>query len=192
MPALILASTSRYRQQLLARLRIPFATADPQVDETALADETPAALAARLARAKAAAVAARHPQAWVIGSDQVADLDGLPLGKSGDHATATAQLTAASGRSVRFHTGLHLLRADDGRAYAHLDLTTVHFRHLDAAAIDRYLRAEQPYDCAGSFKCEGLGIGLFERIDNEDPTALVGLPLIALARLLREAGFQVP
>ncbi|KFN51805.1 hypothetical protein N790_14030, partial [Arenimonas malthae CC-JY-1] len=149
-------------------------------------------LAARLAEAKARAVAERHPGAWVIGSDQVADLGGQPLGKPGGREAAFAQLRAASGREVRFHTAFCLFSAAQGRAYAGTDLTTVHFRPLRDDEIHRYLDAEQPYDCAGSFKCEGLGITLFEAIDNRDPTALVGLPLIALARALRSAGYALP
>ncbi len=192
MPKLILASTSPYRRELLGRLGLPFETARPEVEETPRPDEPPAALARRLAEAKARAVAARHPDAWVIGSDQVADLDQRPLGKPGDHARAVAQLRAAAGREVRFHTGLCLLRQADDDIQHHLDLTVVHFRRLDADEIERYLRTERPYDCAGSFKCEGLGIALFEAIESRDPTALIGLPLIALARMLRRAGFALP
>lgn len=192
MPKLILASTSPYRRELLGRLGLPFETARPEVEETPRPDEPPAALARRLAEAKARAVAARHPDAWVIGSDQVADLDQRPLGKPGDHARAVAQLRAAAGREVRFHTGLCLLRQVDDDIQHHLDLTVVHFRRLDADEIERYLRTERPYDCAGSFKCEGLGIALFEAIESRDPTALIGLPLIALARMLRRAGFALP
>ena len=136
-------------------------------------------------------MADRFPDAWVIGSDQVAELDGLALGKPGTHEAAVAQLSGMSGRAVRFHTGLCLARAGH-EAFEALDLTTVRFRELAPDAIERYLAAEQPYDCAGSFKSEGLGIGLFEAIENRDPTALIGLPLIATARLLREAGFRLP
>ncbi|HEY0503932.1 MAG TPA: Maf family nucleotide pyrophosphatase [Lysobacter sp.] len=188
---LILASTSVYRRELLERLRLPFQTARPETDETPHPGEAPDALARRLARAKAVDVAARHPGAWVIGSDQVAELDGRPLGKPGGHEAAVEQLQAMSGRPVHFHTGLCLARAGD-EAFEALDLTTVRFRVLAADEIERYLAAEQPYDCAGSFKSEGLGIGLFEAIENRDPTALIGLPLIATARLLREAGFRLP
>lgn len=190
MPALVLASTSRYRRDLLQRLGLPFDCARPDVDETPLADEAPLALAVRLARAKAAEVAARHPGAWVIGSDQVADLNGRPLGKPGTAEAACAQLAAMAGQTVRFHTAISLTR--DGDSLAALDLTEVRFRPLHSAEIARYVAAEQPLDCAGSFKCEGLGISLFEAIDNRDPTALVGLPLIALCGLLRKAGFAVP
>ncbi|MBB5015245.1 Maf family protein [Rehaibacterium terrae] len=192
MPKLILASTSPYRRELLGRLGLPFETARPEVDEAPQPGEPPAALARRLAAAKARAVAARHPEDWVIGSDQVADLDGRPLGKPGDHARAVAQLRATAGREVRFHTGLCLLRGTDDEVQHHLDLTVVRFRPLDVDEIERYLRTERPYDCAGSFKCEGLGITLFEAIESRDPTALIGLPLIALAGMLRRAGFAVP
>ncbi|MCC4596263.1 Maf family nucleotide pyrophosphatase [Xanthomonas campestris pv. phormiicola] len=190
MPRLILASTSVYRRALLQRLRLPFDSARPQVEETPLPGEAPLALAQRLARAKAAAVAAGAADAWVIGSDQVAELDGQPLGKPGHAAAAQAQLAAMSGRSVRFHTAVCLLRGE--RALQLCDLTEVRFRTLQAEEIARYVAAEQPLDCAGSFKCEGLGISLFSAIHSQDPTALVGLPLIGLAGLLREAGYVVP
>ncbi|MDR0181367.1 Maf family protein [Lysobacter arvi] len=190
-PRLILASTSIYRRELLARLRLPFETERPGTDETPLPGEAPEALARRLARAKATDVAALHPGAWVIGSDQVAECAGLALGKPGGHEAAAAQLTAMSGQPVRFHTGLCVARAGEPPLEA-MDCTVVRFRELDAGEIERYLRAEQPYDCAGSFKSEGLGIGLFEAIENRDPTALIGLPLIAAARLLRQAGFRLP
>ena len=191
MPTLILASTSVYRRALLERLGLPFATARPEVDETPLAGERPDALAVRLARAKAEAVAAQADDAWTIGSDQVAELDGRPLGKPGTADRAVAQLQAMSGREVRFLTAL-CLAGPDGRRLAALDVTTVRFRALGDDEIARYVERERPLDCAGSFKCEGLGIALFDAIDNRDPTALVGLPLIATARLLREAGFAVP
>jgi len=190
-PRLILASTSLYRRELLARLRLPFDIQRPGTDETPLPGEAPEALARRLARAKAADVAARHPGAWVIGSDQVAECGGRALGKPGGHETATAQLASMSGQAVRFHTGLCLVRGGEAPLEA-IDCTIVRFRELAVAEIERYLHAEQPYDCAGSFKSEGLGIGLFEAIENRDPTALIGLPLIATARLLRAAGFQLP
>ncbi len=190
MPALILASTSRYRAELLSRLRLPFSCAGPDVDETPLPGESPLALTIRLARAKAAAVAARQPGAWVIGSDQAAELDGMPLGKPGTREAACAQLTAMSGREVLFHTAVCV---GDGALYLEAaDLTRVRFRRLRPDEIERYVDAERPLDCAGSFKCEGLGIALFEAIHNQDPTALVGLPLIALSGLLREAGFSLP
>jgi septum formation protein len=190
MTPLVLASTSRYRRELLARLGLPFTVARPDVDESPHPGEAPAALASRLAATKAAAVAASHPGAWVIGSDQVADRGGQPLGKAGDRDGAVAQLLAASAATVDFHTAFCLLGAD-GR-HVHSDLTRVHFRPLDAATVQRYVDAEQPWDCAGSFKCEGLGISLFRAIENRDPTALVGLPLIALAEALRAAGYRLP
>ncbi len=189
---LILASTSVYRRQLLDRLGLPYSVESPKTDEAPLPNETPHALAERLARAKADAVAALHPDAWVIGSDQVAERDGEALGKPGDHASAVAQLRAASGRSLRFQTAVCVRCVAADVASIHRDVTEVAFRVLDAGAIERYLRTEQPYDCAGSFKSEGLGIALFESIRSDDPTALIGLPLIALARMLREAGFSVP
>ncbi|WP_255516308.1 Maf family protein [Luteimonas suaedae] len=186
---LVLASTSPYRRDLLRRLRLPFEVARPDVDESPRAAESPAALAQRLARAKAAAVSAADT--WTIGSDQVAELDGRALGKPGGRDAARAQLAAMSGTEVRFLTAL-ALRHGDGRCLEALDVTVVRFRSLTGDEIARYVDAEQPFDCAGSFKAEGLGIALFEAIASEDPTALVGLPLIATARLLREAGFTVP
>ena len=190
MPALILASTSRYRRELLQRLRLPFEVARPEVDETPRPGETPSDLATRLAAAKAAAVAATRPDAWVIGSDQAADLDGRPLGKSGTHAAACAQLRSMSGCVVAFRTALCVMRGTT--SFAAMDTTAVHFRVLSEPEIVRYVDAEQPFDCAGSFKSEGLGIALFDAIETRDPTALVGLPLIATARLLRQAGFGIP
>ena len=190
MSALILASTSPYRRQLLQRLGLAFDCARPEVDETPTADEPPVALACRLARQKALAVAAGHPGSWVIGSDQAASLDGRPLGKPGSHQAACAQLAAMSGRAVQFHTAVCLAR--DGQTLETCDTTTVHFRVLDADEIARYVAAEQPLDCAGSFKCEGLGISLFTAIDNQDPSALIGLPLIATCQLLRQAGYRLP
>lgn len=192
MPApLLLASTSVYRRELLTRLGLRFETARPDSDETPQPGEAPAALAQRLAVAKAAAVAAQQPQAWVIGSDQVAEFDGRPIGKPGGRDGALAQLAAMSGREVRFLTGLCVLRHGQAPLTA-LDITVVRFRRLDEAEIARYVDAEQPYDCAGSFKSEGLGIALFEAIESSDPTALIGLPLIATARLLRQAGYALP
>jgi len=188
---LILASTSIYRRELLSRLGLAFDTQRPGTDETALPGEAPEALARRLARAKAVDVAKRHPGTWVIGSDQVAECGGRALGKPGNHEAATAQLASMSGQAVRFHTGLCLVREGDAPLEA-MHCTVVRFRELGSDEIERYLHAEQPYDCAGSFKSEGLGITLFEAIENRDPTALIGLPLIATARLLREAGFQLP
>ncbi len=189
---LILASTSVYRRQLLDRLALPYSVVSPATDESPLPDETPASLSERLARAKADAVARSHPEAWVIGSDQVAERDGLALGKPGDHASAVAQLRAASGNTLRFHTSV-CVRCDAANiALIHRDVTDVVFRVLDDATIERYLHEEHPYDCAGSFKSEGLGIALFESIRNDDPTALIGLPMIALAQMLRDVGFVVP
>lgn len=190
-PPLILGSTSVYRRELLARLRLPFDCARPDVDETPGTGEAPAALAMRLAVAKAEDVASRHAGAWVIGSDQVAELAGMPLGKPGGRDAAIAQLGAMSGRRVVFHTALALARAGEITRRAQ-DRTEVLFRTLHPDEIARYVDADQPFDCAGSFKCEGLGIALFEAIRNGDPTALVGLPLIATARLLRDAGYALP
>lgn len=191
-PRLVLASTSPYRRTLLGRLGLPFGVAAPAVDETPRPGEAPALLAQRLATAKAAAVAADCPPAsWALGSDQVADLEGRPLGKPGGRDAATRQLRAMSGRRVQFHTAVALATAT-GPVLRALDVTTVVLRHLDDAEIARYLDAERPYDCAGSFKAEGLGISLFEAVESRDPTALVGLPLIATAALLRQAGFTVP
>ncbi len=188
---LILASSSSYRRDLLQRLTKNFSQLAPEVDESALAGETPAALASRLALAKANAVAAIRPGAIVIGSDQVAALGTQMLGKPGDHENARAQLLACSGRTMSFHTALCLIDGRDGRIQQALDITQVHFRNLHGVEIDAYLRVEQPYDCAGSFKAEGLGIALFERLQTEDPTALIGLPLIALNRLLRTAAIAL-
>ncbi len=190
MSTLLLASTSPYRRALLQRLALPFDCVRPDVDESPLAGEPPRALAVRLAAAKAAEVAKRYPGAWVIGSDQVADLDGHPLGKPGSVPAAQAQLEAMSGKMVHFHTAICLMR--DAEQLQAVDTTSVRFRDLLAAEIERYVDAEQPLDCAGSFKCEGLGIALFDAIENRDPTALVGLPLIALCGLLRQAGFALP
>lgn len=190
LPRLMLGSTSRYRRELLARLRVPFEVDAPQVDETPRAGEAPAALAERLARAKAEDVAARHPDALVIGSDQVADLDGAPLGKPGDHGRAVAQLRALRGRLVRFHTAVAVRCVASGFAGLRRVGVEVHFRDLDDAEIEAYLRAEQPYDCAGSAKSEGLGITLLQALRCDDPSALVGLPLIATCELLREAGLD--
>ncbi|WP_447939161.1 Maf family protein [Pseudoxanthomonas mexicana] len=187
---LLLASTSRYRRELLERLRLPFHIARPEVDEMPREGETVPAMAVRLAHAKAAAIAAQHPGAWVLGSDQAAELDGAPLGKPGQREAAIAQLSAMAGRQVRFHTAVALVR--DEEALTTHDITTVHFRSLAPAEIERYVDAEQPFDCAGSFKSEGLGIALFDAIESTDPTALVGLPLIAVTRMLREAGFDLP
>ena len=191
-PPLILGSTSRYRRELLERLQLPFEVHAPQVDETPRAGEPPENLARRLALAKARAVAARYPQAVVIGSDQVADLEGEPLGKPGTHARAVEQLRRMRGRTVIFQTALSVVCLARGFEMSDLAAVKVRFRALSDAEIDTYLRREEPYDCAGSAKSEGLGIALLERIDNDDPTALIGLPLIHTARLLRQAGQQIP
>ncbi len=188
---LILASTSPYRRALLQRLQMPFDCVPPDVDETALPDESPGDLAERLATDKAAAVAARYPEALVIGSDQVASLSGQHLGKPGSLARARAQLLACSGKTVTFYTGLALECRASGVSLATVEPTHVHFRSLDEAAVDRYLAREPALDCAGSFKVEGLGITLFRALEGRDPTALEGLPLIALTDLLQTAGVEI-
>ncbi len=189
---LVLGSSSRYRRELLERLRLPFAVASPDTDETPLPGESPRDLALRLALAKAHAVAAQHPGALVIGSDQVADLAGESLGKPGDHVRATQQLLRMSGQTVIFQTAVAVVCPATGFEQADIAPVEVRFRTLDAATIERYLRAEQPYDCAGSAKSEGLGIALLESIVSDDPTALVGLPLIRTCRMLRAAGLVLP
>lgn len=189
-PALILGSTSRYRRELLGRLRLPFEVVAPQVDETPRVGEKPADLAVRLALEKAREVATRHPAAVVIGSDQVADLDGEPIGKPGTHERAVAQLTRMSGRCVVFQTAVAVVCATSGFQRALLASVRVTFRRLLQAEIEYYLRLEQPYDCAGSAKSETLGIALLSSIESDDPTALVGLPLIRTCALLREAGLD--
>lgn len=188
MPSLILASTSRYRQELLSRLRLPFEAVAPQVDETPLPGEAPAALAERLALAKARAVAATRADAVVIGSDQVADLDGVALGKPGSHEAAHAQLRRMSGREVVFQTAVAVVAP--GLAAIERAEVRVRFRVLSDAAIDAYLHADQPYDCAGSAKVESLGIALLDAVESDDPTALIGLPLIRTCQLLRRAGVE--
>jgi septum formation protein len=188
---LILGSTSPYRRELLARLRLPFEVVRPEVDETPHPGEQPRALAQRLALEKALAVARLHPQAVVIGSDQVADLNGEPLGKPGTHERAVAQLQRMRGHTVVFQTAVAVVCIDSGFAEQALAQVNVQFRNLSDEAIETYLHAEQPYDCAGSAKSEGLGIALLEQIDNQDPSALVGLPLIHTCRLLRAAGLPL-
>ena len=188
---LVLGSTSRYRRELMQRLCIPFVVAAPDVDETPQDGESPHDLACRLALAKARAVAALHPDAVVIGSDQVADLDGEPLGKPGTHERAVAQLRRMRGRTVVFQTAVAVVCQDTGFAQTDLAAVRVVFRNLSDAEIETYLRTEQPYDCAGSAKSEGLGIALLESINNDDPTALVGLPLIRTCRMLRAAGLPI-
>ncbi|MEN9619684.1 MAG: septum formation inhibitor Maf [Pseudomonadota bacterium] len=189
--ALILGSTSRYRRELLQRLRVPFEVVSPDVDETPLANEAPQALATRLALAKAKAVAANHPNAVVIGSDQVADLNGEPLGKPGTHERAVLQLQRMRGQTVVFQTAVSVVCQASGFEQTELAQIKVRFRDLSDAEIEAYLRAEEPYDCAGSAKSEGLGIALLDAIDNDDPTALIGLPMIRTARLLRAAGVDL-
>lgn len=185
---LVLGSTSPYRRELLARLKIAFEVVAPEVDEAPLPGESPRQLACRLAMAKARAVAARHPHAIVIGSDQVADLDGQAIGKPGSHAAALAQLQRMRGQTVIFQTAVAVVCRETKFAQMDLAQVKVKFRALSDAEIETYLQAEQPYDCAGSAKSEGLGIVLLESIDNDDPTALVGLPLIRTCQMLRSAG----
>ncbi len=184
----ILGSTSRYRKELLSRLRIPFEVCAPHVDETPLPGEAPKELALRLALAKALAVAKQNPNAVVIGSDQVADLEGTPLGKPGNHTNAVLQLQKMRGKTVVFQTALSVVCVANGYQRTDLAAVRVKFRDLTDSEIESYLRAEEPYDCAGSAKSEGLGITLLDAIDNDDPTALVGLPLIRTCQMLREAG----
>jgi septum formation protein len=188
---LILASTSRYRRELLSRLRLPFTTFSPEIDETPADGEAPEHTALRLAVAKARAAERTFPQALIIGSDQVAELDGVRLDKPGGRERARDQLLSASGREVVFHTAVALLRASTGDTLTAIVPTAVRFRTLTGAQIDAYLDLEQPYDCAGSAKSEGLGITLLERIAGDDPTALIGLPLIALTSMLTQFGADV-
>jgi septum formation protein len=188
---LVLASTSAYRRALLQRLRLRFESVAPQADESALPGERPEQTAWRLSLDKARAVARRFPDALVIGSDQVAALGDERLGKPGDHANAVRQLRRLSGKAADFHTAVSLLDARSGEARSHIVPCRVVFRSLDERQIDSYLRLEQPYDCAGSAKSEGLGIVLIERIETEDPTSLIGLPLIALSTMLAQAGMPV-
>jgi septum formation protein len=193
-PRLILASSSRYRRELLERLRLPFDVLSPDLDETPLPDETPAATALRLAEAKARAVARQIDApdgALVIGSDQVATFDGLQIGKPGTHARALAQLKMMQGREVEFHSALCVYDSRTDHAQREDVVTRVRFRTLADAELDAYLHAETPYDVAGSAKSEGLGIALLDAIDSDDPTALIGLPLIALTRMLRVAGLPL-
>ena len=185
---LILGSTSRYRRELLERLNLAFDVASPEVDETPLPGETPRALAQRLALAKARAVAASAPHAVVIGADQVADLNGLPLGKPGNHERAVAQLRQMRGQTVVFQTAVAVVCLQSGFEQQSLAAVSVKFRALSDEEIENYLRAEQPYDCAGSAKSEGLGIALLDAIDSDDPTALIGLPLIRTCKMLQAAG----
>lgn len=192
MRRLVLGSTSPFRRALLDRLGLPYQVDAPDTDETPLPGETPAGLVRRLAEAKARAVGGRHADALVIGSDQVAVIDGRVLGKPGDRDNAIAQLTMASGGTVVFHTGLCLLDTASGRAQVDVEPFTVHFRELDRASIERYVDREQPYNCAGSFKSEGYGITLFSALEGRDPNALIGLPLIRLVEMLGEAEIALP
>lgn len=189
---IVLASASPYRRDLLARLQVPFSVADPGVDEQARAGEDPRDLARRLAEAKARAVGSRHPGAIVVGCDQVAVADGNIIGKPGDRDNAVRQLRALSGREVQFHTALCVHNAASGKTAVRVVTTRVSFRALEDATIERYLDREQPYDCTGSAKVEGLGIALIAGMEGEDPSALIGLPLIALVDLLAEHGVRVP
>ncbi len=189
---LVLGSTSRYRRDLLARLGLPFEVAAPAVDETPLPEESPHALALRLALAKARAVAALRPEAIVIGSDQVALFGREIIGKPGSPERCIEQLQRLSGQRLEFHTAVNVAHSDTGANESHLDITTVYFRKLTDQEIERYVARERPVNCAGSFKAEGLGITLFERIESRDPTAIIGLPLIWLAGALRRSGFALP
>lgn len=188
---LILASSSVYRQELLKRLRVPFTAVSPDIDESPLPGETPSATAQRLAEQKARALAGRFPDALIIGSDQVAELNGLAIGKPGNHAQAVKQLIAASGNILYFHTALCLLNAGSGQTQRKIATNEVKFRTLTTEQIERYLAAEKPYDCAGSAKSEGLGITLIEYIHGDDPNALIGLPLIELTTMLIRAGLEI-
>ena len=189
---LVLASTSQYRRELLARLRVPFATVAPDVDESPADGEDPRALALRLARAKASAVQRTFPSALIIGCDQVAAVDGELLSKPGSYENAVRQLRLMRGKPVPFYTALCLLDAASGRSHIDVVTVTVHMRQITDAQIERYLRAEQPYDCAGSARIEGQGIALVDRVDSDDPTALIGLPLIRLCAMLRAEGVDLP
>jgi len=191
-PRLVLASTSPYRRQLLERLGIRFTVAAPDVDETALPGESPIDLANRLARAKAEVIAHRHPASVVIGSDQVALYGREVIGKPGNPERCVEQLERLSGQRVAFHTAVNVIHSDTGSNQSHLDITTVHFRKLTKDEIERYVARERPVNCAGSFKVEALGITLFERVETQDPTALIGLPLIWLSSALRSNGFALP
>ncbi|HEY4365975.1 MAG TPA: Maf family protein [Steroidobacteraceae bacterium] len=189
---LVLASTSQYRRQLLERFGQRFTVANPEVDESPLPGETPIDLVNRLARAKAEAVARRHPRSIIVGSDQIALFGREVIGKPGNPERCIEQLKSFSGQRLAFHTAVHVIHADTGGGEGHLDTTTVHFRTLTVTEIERYVARERPVNCAGGFKAEGLGISLFERIDSQDPTALIGLPLIWVAAALRRAGFYLP
>ncbi|MFN4328085.1 MAG: Maf family protein [Limnobacter sp.] len=189
---LILASSSRYRREMLERLRLPFQCISPSIDETPLPGESPVQTCERLGLLKAKAVANLHPNAIVIGSDQVADVNGEAISKPGHHEAAVAQLTAMSGKSITFHSAVSVVHQASGKEVSFCVPTVVEFRTLSAQEIERYLLAEQPYDCAGSAKSEGLGITLLNRIESCDPTALIGLPLIELSKALRKLGVSLP
>ncbi|MGS2722427.1 Maf family protein [Porticoccus sp. GXU_MW_L64] len=192
MTQILLASSSPYRRQLLERLGLSFQCRSPQVDETPLANESPIDLALRLSQTKARALAEQHPNHCIIGSDQVAECNGAILHKPGDFDTARQQLRQQSGNTVRFHTGLCLHNSASGESQTDVVTTTVYFRQLSDGEIERYLHREQPYDCAGSFKVEQLGVSLFKKVESSDPTALVGLPLIRLCEMLRQSGVATP
>ncbi len=189
---LILGSSSPFRKELLSRLRLPFETSSPDIDESPLDGEPPQQLVERLSQEKAAEIGRRYPAHLIIGSDQVAVINGKILGKPGSHEKAVQQLAAASGNSVRFFTGVTLLNSSTGESQTEMVPFQVHFRNLDSDRIERYLRAEEPYNCAGSFKSEGLGITLFERLEGDDPNALMGLPLIRLVSMLEQQGAEFP
>ncbi len=191
-PPLILASSSVYRKELLERLHIPFICISPKIDESQLAQESTDELIERLSRQKAAAIAQNHPNAWIIASDQVADFNGHAIGKPGTHEKALAQLKMMQGKTVVFKTGLCLMHIQTDRSIYLSIPTEVSFHDLDDATLENYLHTEQPYDCAGSAKSEGLGISLLSKIKSDDPTALIGLPLIALSGLLRSIGYSMP
>ena len=191
-PVLVLASSSQYRRSLLERLRLPFEVAAPQVDERPHPGETPRATALRLAHTKAHTVGAARPRDLIIGSDQVASLEGAPLGKPGNHEAALAQLRTMRGRTIDFHTAICLLDATRGTSEVEEVPTSVQFRRFSDEQAERYLRIDQPYDCTGSAKIEALGIALVERVHSTDPSALIGLPLIALVGMLMRAGVPVP
>lgn len=191
-PRLVLASTSQYRRQLLERFGIRFTVAAPDVDESPLPGETPIDLVSRLARAKAEAIAHRHRGSMVVGSDQLAVFGKEIIGKPGNPERCVEQLRAFSGQRLTFHTSVHVVHSDTGANEGHLDVTTVHFRKLSHEEIDRYVARDRPVNSAGGFKIEALGITLFDRVESEDPTALIGLPLMWLSGALRRAGFQLP
>lgn len=192
LPIIVLGSSSIYRKQMLEKLQLPFIQHAPDIDETSLEDETPPQMIERLSRLKAQAVAAEHPDKIVIASDQCATFNNQPVGKPHTHDKAVQQLQDFSGRQIEFYTGLAVIDPRDQSIHQTMDKTVVHFRELNQATIENYLLAEQPYQCAGSFKSEGLGITLFERIESKDPNALIGLPLIELTTLFAQMGIQLP